>query len=315
MSYKYTLLNMRQKYPPGVSLCMIMKNEKAVLARCLRYSMPIVNEIIIVDTGSTDGSQDIARAMGARVYSISWEDDFSKPRNIAMSLAKYYWILILDPDEYILPQDYPLFRELITNYNIPAYILTTRNYTNNTRMQKFLPNDGKYSETAHYKGFCPSVKTRLFQRHYGFTFSGCWHELLDHDIRRRGLTSARPPLPVHHHCDGRLNRTAAERSTLYLRLGRKKVTLDPNNGQGWAEYATTLCIAGRVDEAINAYQHALQLGYADQHIYNALSFLSLRKGRSIHFQFFRDKALCCAYPQLTHYRPDLKPKLPPGFTI
>lgn len=315
MKNNFFYINIREKYPPSVSLCMIMQNEKAVLPRCLRLALPIVNEIIIIDTGSTDSSPDIARAMGASVYYVPWDDDFSKPRNISISLAKSDWILILDPDEYILPKDYSLFRRLLTHYEIPAYILTTRNYTNNPAMQKFILNDRAYIETAHYLGYCPSVKTRLFQRRFGFTFTGCFHELLDHSIHKLGLVPTRPNLPVHHHCDSRQNRTTAERSILYQRLGRKKVIQDPQNGQAWNEYAVALSIAGKNDEAIRAYQYAILLGYSDQYVYHALAFLSLKKALPIHFQFFRDKALCCLYSQLTHYRPDLKPPLPKSFII
>lgn len=315
MRYNYELLNIRQKYPPSVSLCMIMQNEEAVIGRCLRLAKPIVDEIIIIDTGSTDGSMEIARAMGARVYSVPWGDDFAGPRNTSISLATCYWILVLDPDEYISPKDYPLFRELLTRYSIPAYILTTRNYTNNMLMMKFRRNDKAYPETAHFKGYSPSIKTRLFQRHLKFKFSGCWHELLDHDVIRRGMVSFHPPLPIHHHCNGRPNRTRAQRSALYLRLGRKKVTEEPKNGQAWNEYGVALSIAKRFDEAINAYQNAIRLGYRDQHNYNTLSLFALRKGLPIHHQFFRDKAICCRYPQLTHYRPELKELLPPGFVI
>ena len=62
----------------SVSLCMIVKNEEANLARCLRSVTPVVDEIVIVDTGSTDRTRDIATAFGARVADVPWNDDFQQ---------------------------------------------------------------------------------------------------------------------------------------------------------------------------------------------------------------------------------------------
>ena len=71
-----------------VSLCMIVKNEEDVLARCLRSAMDVVDEIVIVDTGSTDRTREIAGRFTSRVYDFTWIDDFAAARNYAFSLAE-----------------------------------------------------------------------------------------------------------------------------------------------------------------------------------------------------------------------------------
>ncbi|MDE5897158.1 MAG: glycosyltransferase family 2 protein [Clostridia bacterium] len=86
-----------------VSLCMIVKDEETVLARCLDSVKDCTDEIIIVDTGSTDGTVGLARRYTDRVYSFPWKDDFSAARNFAFSKAKCDYLLWLDADDRISP--------------------------------------------------------------------------------------------------------------------------------------------------------------------------------------------------------------------
>jgi len=118
-----------QSYNFGsISLCMIMKNEEKVLARCLNSVQGLVNEIIIVDTGSTDNSIRIAEAYGAKIVEDPWQDDFARPRNLSLELARGSWILILDPDEIIRPEDHAEIRRSTNNNDFDAFWVTTRNY-------------------------------------------------------------------------------------------------------------------------------------------------------------------------------------------
>ena len=89
---------------PTISLCMIVKNESANLARCLASAKPYVDEIIVVDTGSQDNSIEIARQFGARISHFDWCDDFAIARNVSLDLALGTWILVLDADEELILQ-------------------------------------------------------------------------------------------------------------------------------------------------------------------------------------------------------------------
>jgi glycosyltransferase involved in cell wall biosynthesis len=96
----------------SISLCMIVKNEEDVIARCLTSIKDIVDEIIIVDTGSTDNTKEIIKSYTDKIFDFKWIDDFSAARNFAFSKATKDYILWLDADDIILEQDRLRFKQL-----------------------------------------------------------------------------------------------------------------------------------------------------------------------------------------------------------
>lgn len=84
-----------------ISLCMIVKNEELTLSRCLTSIKNFVDEIIIVDTGSTDNTKQLAKQFTNKIYDYDWEDDFSKARNFAFSKANCKYIMWLDADDVV----------------------------------------------------------------------------------------------------------------------------------------------------------------------------------------------------------------------
>ena len=95
-----------------VSLCMIVKNEEDVLARCLESAKPVADEIIIVDTGSTDRTREIAREFTDNVCEFPWIDDFAAARNFSFSKATMEYCMWLDADDILLPADRDAFLTL-----------------------------------------------------------------------------------------------------------------------------------------------------------------------------------------------------------
>jgi len=172
-------LNWRAHAHGSISLCMIMKNEAKRLRRCLISVRGLVDEIIIVDTGSTDNSCSIARSSGCKVVSQTWQQDFSRPRNLSIALAKCDWILIMDPDEVILRKDHQAIRELTRAKGVVAFQLTTFNYGRNPRELGYRTLLKGLDPRGEFKGFVPSTKTRLFRNGLWIKFIGCWHELVD----------------------------------------------------------------------------------------------------------------------------------------
>ena len=112
-----------------ISLCMIVKNEEKMLAACLESVKDLVNEIIIVDTGSEDNTKEIAKQFTDRIYDFEWIGDFAAARNFAFSKGTKEYLMWLDADDVLLPEDRQKFLELkktmspevdvvIMNYNL-----------------------------------------------------------------------------------------------------------------------------------------------------------------------------------------------------
>ena len=99
----------------SISLCMIVKNEEDVIGRCLECIKDVVDEIIIVDTGSTDSTIEIVKKYTNQVYDFNWVDDFSKARNYTFSKASKDYIMWLDADDVILENDLINLKQLKNN--------------------------------------------------------------------------------------------------------------------------------------------------------------------------------------------------------
>ena len=95
-----------------ISLCMIVKNEEKVLARCLDSIVDLMDEVIIVDTGSTDGTKEIAARYTDQIYDFEWVQDFSAARNFAFSKATKEYIYTADADEVLDSENHKRFAEL-----------------------------------------------------------------------------------------------------------------------------------------------------------------------------------------------------------
>lgn len=98
-----------------ISLCMIVKNEEKYLAQCLESVKSVVDEIVIVDTGSSDKTKEIAASFGAKLYDFEWNDDFSAARNFAKSKTTMNWVLQLDADEYFEPTEAQKINQAVQN--------------------------------------------------------------------------------------------------------------------------------------------------------------------------------------------------------
>ncbi|GGE81770.1 glycosyltransferase family 2 protein [Priestia taiwanensis] len=98
-----------------ISLCMIVKNEEKVLSRCLESVHKMLDEIIIVDTGSTDTTKEIAREYTDKIYTVEWNDNFAEVRNYALKQSTMDYALVLDADEVMTEDSYERIHEFIKN--------------------------------------------------------------------------------------------------------------------------------------------------------------------------------------------------------
>lgn len=145
---------------PTLSLCMILKNEEKLLPRCLESVKNYVDEIIIVDTGSTDRTVEIAQSYNAKIYHHEWENSFSKARNYSLKYATCDWIIWLDADEEVEKEDAHKLREIIRDKNVNVICLPLYGMKLGGEIISVFNSD------------------KIFRNHLGFQFEGTIHNYL-----------------------------------------------------------------------------------------------------------------------------------------
>jgi glycosyltransferase involved in cell wall biosynthesis/Flp pilus assembly protein TadD len=142
------------KDSPTISLCMMVKNEQDNLPRCLESVEGCVDEIVIVDTGSTDGTIRIAESYGARVYTHPWEGHFSKHRNQSIGYATKDWILILDADESLAPGAGNTIRQAVKDETVDSVYFIVKNAFDHGRGEAVHNSIRLFrnNERIHYEG-------------------------------------------------------------------------------------------------------------------------------------------------------------------
>ncbi len=144
----------------SVSLCMIVKNEEKYIKRCLASVKDIVNEMIIVDTGSTDETISIAKSFKAEIFHYDWNDSFSDARNFSIQKANCEWVLIMDADEEFEKEDKVLFLD---------YVRTSKAHGCHFRVNNYIGNSVGPDYTVH-NAF------RLLRNNKEYEFKGDIHE-------------------------------------------------------------------------------------------------------------------------------------------
>ena len=286
---------------------MIMRNEARRLARCLDSVIGLVDEVIIVDTGSTDNSIQIAKSYGATVLQDPWQDDFARPRNIGIEQARGDYIFIMDPDEVISKSSHHDIKWLTRIKGVDAFWLTTLNYGAFQHEWNYRILKTGMDPLGLYRGYLPSTKTRFFKNGLGIKFEGCYHELVDYYLTRKKLVVAKTEIPIHHWAHEINQATPQHKKDFYLMLGEKKVREWPEHSQARWELAVTEMIYGHRERAVHTIAKAIRLGFDKQEQYFALARCLFQLNQKEKSDFAYEKGICKLYPMLTHIAPDLKP--------
>ncbi len=147
-----------------ISLCMIVKDEEKTLGRCLGCVSDIVDEIVIVDTGSADNTKEIAKSFGSKIYDFKWEDSFEKARNYAFSKASKEYIMWLDADDFIDEENINMLSDLKEKLD---------NSVDSVMMNYSLVRDSEGKTTYSLK------RNRLVKREKNYRWVGRVHEFLN----------------------------------------------------------------------------------------------------------------------------------------
>jgi tetratricopeptide (TPR) repeat protein len=222
---------------PTITLCMIVRNEAAMLADCLKSVEGLVSDIIVVDTGSTDETRDIAASFGAHIVESQWNDSFAQARNISIKDARGDWILWLDADERLRPSEHDRVRKAIRAsatyaYNVPV-----------------LNEDGK---GGHY-----SRGHRLFRNGQGIYFSGRVHEQISPSFPNRKVPVPHAQFTIDHLGYNLAEDHMAKKHARNMRLLNMAKTKNPRDAYVRFTLGQAHLIAGDYDAAEKEIKAAL----------------------------------------------------------
>lgn len=172
-----------------ISLCMIVKNESDTLGRCLESLNGLMDEIIIVDTGSTDNTKDIAAKYTKQIYDFKWIDDFSAARNFSFSKATMEYIYTADADEIIDKVNYEKFADL-KECMMPEVEIVQMKYVND------MADNNLQNSITEYR-------PKLFKRLRNFTWIDAIHETvrLEPIVFDSDISICHRPVGVHSRRD------------------------------------------------------------------------------------------------------------------
>jgi glycosyltransferase involved in cell wall biosynthesis len=254
---------------PTLEVSMIVKDGAATLGRALASVAPVADRILVGDTGSRDGSIEVARAAGAEVIKIPWEDDFSRARNRVLIEARCDWILSIDADEMLDREGLAKLAALLARPEVDAYDVVRWNYEGSASQRSGenppQPNPGLLPEAAAFPAYAVSLNTRLFRRAPEIYFEYRVHETVAGRLDRLGRRRAPADFILHHLGQAEDTEAAREaKNALYHRLGLKKVAEDPNGSAGWFELGlSTLEYLRRPAEALICFERARALAPAE----------------------------------------------------
>ena len=248
----------------SISLAMIVRNEEKYLSHCLLSVCGLADEIVVVDTGSTDGTIEIAKSYNAKVFNFEWVDDFSEARNYSLSHCTGDWVLILDADEAIDKLDHNIIKEACEQPFADAYLLILRNYISKISTEFLadsasIKNESNYTEGKNYPYFVDALGIRLARRFDGLYFKNKIHETLDFCLAESNKKKE-PLSAVIHHYGKLITDRVSHKQNYYLQLAQEEVKLNPGNVVSLFNLMQQALVANNPELAIQAGTSAIAAG-------------------------------------------------------
>jgi len=244
---KKTSVNRAQQNPQSpvkLSQCMIVKNEEKNIEKALGWAKDIAYEQIVVDTGSTDRTVELAEKMGARVCHFEWINDFSAAKNFAMNQAKGNWIAILDADEYILREDAKEMMAVLKKIQNNSQHINAFDSLSCSWVQ--LNDEGK--------AYTVLTVQRIFQNRPDLRYEGTIHEA----VRIKNKAYNAENLRIMHTGYSQTAFNAADKRERNIKLLRAELERDPNNPHTMLYLADSIKAAGTEEARAEAEELYLQ---------------------------------------------------------
>jgi glycosyltransferase involved in cell wall biosynthesis len=277
-----------------LSLVMIVRDEEEMLPRTLEAIKPAVDEMIIVDTGSTDSTIEIAKSFGATVIEREWTGSFSDARNASLEAATGDWFLYLDADEVLVSDDVDRLRALLGQTWREAFFLHETNFTG---------TEGTGVSVVH-------SALRLFRNRPNYRFSGRLHEQIAYHLPAYlPERLAQSPVRVNHY--GYLgvvreSKDKARRNLELLLAQQRETPANALNAFFHYNLGSEYFAAGEVEKAADEYEVALrQVETENSYWHEYVPSLMLRAVKALRAAGSNEQALTRAETGLRHF---------PGFT-
>jgi len=287
--------SMANKEDATISLCMMVKDEEELLPQCLESIKDHVNEIIIVDTGSTDRTVEIAESYGARVYHHPWENDFSKHRNQSIQYASNDWILIMDADEEFFPEDAVKIKSVTKESDanflyLKCYDLEKTGKVHGVFNQVRLFRNGlgmQYANQVHNQlhTIGKGAYCKLRFRHYGYDLSA--EKMHQKHLRTTSLLQQKiqenPEDPYLHHqlaASYSMHKEfakAIDEGELALRLVRQKGITNTFFVTSYYTVSQGYFVSGDLDKAEKVCREALDFFEMDLNSYHFLAAIYFKR--------------------------------------
>ena len=224
-----------------LSLAMIVKDEADRLGRCLESVQGLVDEIVVVDTGSSDGTVEVARGYGAKVHYFEWCEDFSAARNESLKHASGDWIMWLDADDIFPKENHPKVRRAMKEGKGKAFYF---------RLQ-----DEGFDATS-------CLQLRLFPNLQGVQFEMPVHEQVSLSLGRLGIRMGATDIVVRH-TGYTTQEVVKAKQARYFKIMTRWLETHPEDYIVRNHKAHTHYVWGELDDAIREYQRIVDEGAAE----------------------------------------------------
>ncbi|TAG95003.1 MAG: tetratricopeptide repeat protein [Oscillatoriales cyanobacterium] len=241
-----------------LTLCMIVKNEEVTLPQTLASVQDVVDEMVVLDTGSGDRTCEIAREFGAKVYHFDWCDDFAAARNECLKYATGNWILVLDADEVLVPQIVPLIKQVIQG--------------DRTLLINLIRQEVGASQSPY------SLVSRLFRNRHDIRFSRPYHAMVDDSVAEilqrepEWKIAALPDVAIWHsgyHKDAIATKNKFQKAQAAM---ERYITYYPNDAYACSKLGALYVESGQIQRGIDLLTKGLTSVTIDDSIVYELNY-------------------------------------------